>query len=129
VRIVRDYPVLGIGPEMVKPYYPLYRDPDAPRWTVPHLHSNLFQIAAASGLFAAGVYAAWILLFLARSVVLVRRERDPDRRAIWAGALLAGTALCVAGLFEYNFGDTEVEMATLLVFALPFSRAAGGPGD
>ena len=129
MRMVRDYPVLGLGPEMVKRYYPLYRDPDAPRWTVPHLHNNVFQIAAASGLFAALVYVAWILLFLARAIVLVRRERDPDRRAIWAGALLAGTALCVAGLFEYNFGDTEVEMATLLVFALPFSKAAGGPGD
>ncbi len=129
MRIVSDYPLFGLGPEMVKPYYPLYRDPDAPRWTVPHLHNNFFQIAAASGLFAAGVYLAWIGLFVARAVVRLRRESRPDRRAIWAGALLAGTALCVAGLFEYNFGDTEVEMATLLVFALPFSRAADASGD
>ena len=128
-RMVRDYPVFGLGPEMVKPYYPLYRDPDAPRWTVPHLHNNVLQIAAANGLFAAAVYVAWIALFLARAVSLVRRERDPDRRMIWAGALLAGAAIAVAGLFEYNFGDTEVEMATLLVLALPFSRAAGAPGD
>ncbi len=129
LRIVKDYPVLGLGPEMVKPYYPLYRDPDAPRWTVPHLHNNFLQIAAASGLFAVAVYAAWIALFLARSVFLLRREARHERRAIWAGALLAGPALCVAGLCEYNFGDTEVEMATLLVFALPFSTAANGPGD
>jgi O-antigen ligase len=129
LRIVRDYPILGLGPDMVKPYYPLYRDADAPRWTVPHLHNNLFQIAAASGLFAAGVYLAWIALFLARAVSLLRGESRPDRRPIWAGSLIAGAALCVAGLFEYNFGDTEVEMATLLVFALPFSRAAGASGD
>ena len=128
-RMVRDYPIFGLGPEMVKPYYPLYRDPDAPRWTVPHLHNNVVQIAASSGVFAAGVYVAWITLFLARAVFLVRRAREPDRRAIWAGALIAGTALCVAGLFEYNFGDTEVEMATLLVLALPFSRAAGAADD
>ena len=114
---------------MVKPYYPLYRDPDAPRWSVPHLHNNLFQIAAASGVFAAGAYLAWIGLFLARAIVRLRRESRPDYRSLWAGALLAGTALCVAGLFEYNFGDTEVEMATLLVFALPFSRAADASGD
>ena len=31
-RMVRDSPVFGLGPDMVKPYYPLYRDPDAPRW-------------------------------------------------------------------------------------------------
>ena len=128
-RIASDYPVFGLGPDMVKPYYPLYRDADAPRWTVPHLHNNAAQIAAANGLFAAGVYALWVFLFLARVVVRLRRERDSELAAVWAGALLAGAAIVVAGLFEYNFGDTEVEMATLLVFALPFSRAAGGGGD
>jgi O-antigen ligase len=128
-RIVRDYPLFGLGPEMVKPYYPLYRDADAPRWTVPHLHNNLVQIAAANGVFAAAAFLAWVALFLARAIARVRRDRSRDRAPIWAGALLAGTALCAAGLFEYNFGDTEVEMATLVVFALPFSRAAADPAD
>ncbi len=123
-RMVRDHPVLGLGPDMVKPYYPLYRDPDAPRWSVPHLHDNVVQIAAANGLFAAAAYLAIVLAFLARVIALVRRGDDPDRAGLWAGALLAGLALTVAGLFEYNFGDTEVEMATLLVFAVPFSAAA-----
>jgi O-antigen ligase len=128
-RIVRDHPIFGLGPDMVKPYYPLYRDADAPRWTVPHLHNNVAQIAAASGIFAAGVYAAWVLLFLARAILRLRREARPEAAAVWAGALLAGAAVVVAGLFEYNFGDTEVEMATLVVFALPFSRAAGRRPD
>ena len=128
-RIVGDYPVLGLGPDMVKPYYPLYRDPDAPRWTVPHLHNNVAQIAAASGVFAAAIYLLWVGLFVARAVVAVRRDARPDRRALWAGALLAGVAVGVAGLFEYNFGDTEVEMATLVVYALPFSKAAVVPVD
>ena len=123
-RIVGDYPVLGLGPDMVKPYYPLYRDPKAPRWTVPHLHNNVAQIAAASGLFAAGIYGLFVGLILARAIAAVRRDTRPDRRALWAGALLAGAAITIAGLFEYNFGDTEVEMATLLVYALPFSKAA-----
>jgi O-antigen ligase len=129
LRIASDYPIFGLGPDMVKPYYPLYRDPDAPRWSVPHLHNNVVQIAAASGVFAAIAYLVWIGLFLVRAIVRLRREPRSDRRPIWAGALIAGTALCVAGLFEYNFGDTEVEMATLLVFALPFSRAAEPSGD
>jgi O-antigen ligase len=124
VRIVRDYPVFGLGPEMVAPYYPLYRDADAPRWRVPHLHNNVLQLAAMSGVFAAVGYLAIVGLFLARTITLLRSERRPDRAALWAGVLLAGTALTVAGLFEYNFGDTEVEMATLLVFAAPFSAAA-----
>jgi O-antigen ligase len=129
LRIVRDHPLFGLGPDMVEPYYPLYRDPDAPRWRVPHLHNNVLQIAAAHGVFAAAAYLALLVLFFARTIHLLRRERRPPRAALWAGALLAGTALTFAGLFEYNFGDTEVEMATLLVFAVPFSRAAEAAGD
>lgn len=128
-RIVRDYPVLGLGPDIVPSFYPLYRDPDAPRWRVPHLHNNVMQIAAANGVFAAAAYVTIVALFFARVVLLLRRERRPDRAALWAGALLAGTALTAAGLFEYNFGDTEVEMATLLVFAVPFSKAATAPDE
>jgi O-antigen ligase len=127
LRMIREAPLFGIGPEMVRRYYPLYRDEDAPQWEVPHLHNNTLQIAAANGLFAAASYLALMALFFARTVSLLRREARPERAALLAGALLAGTALFVAGFFEYNFGDTEVEMATLLVFAVPFSKATARP--
>jgi len=127
-RMIAESPVLGLGADMVEPYYPLYRDPDAPRWNVPHLHDNVVQLAAANGLFAAAAYLAIVAVFLAMAIARLRRSDKPARAAIWAGALLAGTAITVAGFFEYNFGDTEVEMATLLIFALPFSRAADAPG-
>jgi O-antigen ligase len=123
LRMICEAPLFGVGPEMVKRYYTLYRDEDAPQWRVPHLHNNTLQIAAANGLFAAAAYLGFMALFFARTVVLLRREKRPDRAALLAGALLAGTALFVAGFFEYNFGDTEVEMASLLVFAVPFSKA------
>lgn len=125
LRMIREAPLFGVGPEMVHRYYTLYRDEDAPQWHVPHLHNNTLQIAAANGLFAAAAYLGFMVLFFARTIVLLRRERRPDCAALLAGALLAGTALFVAGFFEYNFGDTEVEMASLLVFAVPFSKATG----
>ncbi|HEY4229706.1 MAG TPA: O-antigen ligase family protein [Thermoanaerobaculia bacterium] len=128
-RIVTQYPIFGLGPDMISRYYPLYRDDDALHWRVPHLHNNVIQIAAANGLFAAASYVALVALFLSRAVVLLRRERRPERAAIWSAVLLAGTALTVAGLFEYNFGDTEVEMAALLIFAVPFARFAGRPAS
>jgi len=124
LRMIADHPIFGLGPEMVKPYYMLYRDEDAPRWRVPHLHNNFLQHAAASGLFAAATYLAILVLFFVRVVFLLRRERDPERSALWAGAFLSVAALTVAGLFEYNFGDTEVLIPTLFILAVPFSRAA-----
>ena len=121
--MIRESPVFGVGPEMVKRYYTLYRDADAPQWEVPHLHNNVLQIAAASGVFAALAYLGVVALFLGRTIALLRRARDPGMAALLAGCLLAGAALFVAGFFEYNWGDTEVEMATLLVMAIPFSGA------
>ncbi len=145
-RMIADRPVFGLGPELIKPYYPLYRDPDAPRWRVPHLHNNVLQIGSASGVFAAATYLALLALFFTRTVRLIgdqrrvdwaSRERNVDltpggrnvdltpaggQILIAAAAFLAVTALSVAGLFEYNFGDTEVLMATLPLLALPFCR-------
>lgn len=130
VRMVADRPIFGLGPEMVKPFYTLYRDPDAPRWRVPHLHDNVLQIAAANGVFAAATYLAILVLFFARTGRLLRRAEPATgsrRRSIVAAAtFLAVGAVSAAGLFEYNFGDKEVLMATLLLLALPFSRAMTG---
>lgn len=135
-RMIADRPIFGVGPELVKPYYTLYRDPDAPRWRVPHLHDNIIQIAAASGVFAAAAYLALLVLFFLRVSVLLRVQRrnadlnpsgdqtreDQTRRAVIAAAtFLAVAAGSVAGLFEYNFGDKEVLMATLPLLALPFA--------
>ena len=132
VRMIVDRPIFGLGPELVKPYYTLYRDPDAPRWRVPHLHDNVLQIAAASGVFAAAAYLALLALFFARAgrLLLVERENvqptpsgDLTLRALVAAAAFLGVAAAtVAGLFEYNFGDKEVLMATLPLLALPFCR-------
>jgi len=123
LRMIADFPLFGLGPEMVRPYYVLYRDPDALFFQVPHLHNNTLQVAAQSGLFAAAAYLALMGLFFARTIRLLRREDRPDRAALLAGALLAGTALFVAGFFEYNWGDTEVQMALLFVLAVAFSPA------
>ncbi len=131
-RMIADRPIFGLGPELVKPYYVLYRDPDAPRWRVPHLHDNVLQIAAASGVFAAAAYVALLVFFFARAgrLLLVRRRNadrtsfgDPTRRPVVAAAAFLGVAAAtVAGFFEYNFGDKEVLMATLPLLALPFCR-------
>jgi O-antigen ligase len=123
-RMIADRPIFGLGPEMVKPYYTLYRDPDAPRWRVPHLHDNVLQIAAASGVFAAGAYLALLFLFFARAAHLLRTERAPAVALPVVAAFLGVAAASVAGLFEYNFGDKEVLMATLPLLALPFSGAS-----
>jgi O-antigen ligase len=123
LRMIRDRPVFGLGLGLVKPYYPLYRVPTAVRWRVPHLHDNLLQIAAESGLFAAGAYVAIVTCFFVVCLRRLRSERDPRLRGLLAGSFLAVAGISVAGFFEYNFGDVEVLMTTLIVMSFPFSRA------
>jgi O-antigen ligase len=123
LRMIADRPIFGHGPEMIKPYYVLYRDEDAPRWRVPHLHDNVLQIAASMGIFTAAAYLAIVGLVLARTIVRLRAVPSRESGFLWAGPLMAVTALTFAGLFEYNFGDTEVLIATLIAMAVPFSRA------
>lgn len=125
-EMIRDHPLFGVGPGNVKEVYPLYRKDDAPRFRIPHLHSNPIQIWAERGLLA---FAAWIAI-----VAVFLREAARSRRAggsvPWIDGGIAGAVgLTVAGLFEFNFGDTEVLLTMLDVWALTVAMGAIEPGD
>ncbi len=118
VEIIKDFPVLGVGPGNMKEVYPLYRKPDAPRFRIPHLHNNLVQLWAERGIVALASYIALIALFL--------RECARGWRSKYAELGVAVTVgLVIAGMFEFNFGDTEVFLAMLDVFALVIAFTEG----
>jgi hypothetical protein len=50
-----------------------------------------------------------------------------SRADLYLGTLLALLAFNVAGLFEYNWGDTEVQRLVLFVLALPFAADEPSP--
>jgi O-antigen ligase len=114
VEIIRDYPLFGVGPANIKQIYPLYRMHDAPRYRVPHLHNNVVQIWAERGVLALAGYVL-LLFFFVRECV--RAWSGPARRWAQAGIAVAAALTC-AGVFEFNFGDTEVFYLMLDVFAL-----------
>ena len=120
-EIIRDYPLFGVGPSNVKEVYPLYRRPDAPRFKVPHLHNNIVQIWAERGIVALIAYILFIYFFLRECA---RHWRGPQRRWAEAGIAIAA-ALTYAGMFEFNFGDTEVFYLTLDLFALVLANLEG----
>lgn len=120
VLMVEDNPLSGVGPGMVERRYPVYREDDAPRWRVPHLHNNLLQIAAERGLLGAAAYLAILTTFFSDTWRSLRRPGQP-RLAAMAGCFLAVAGISVAGLFEYNWGDAEVWILTLAVMAAPYA--------
>jgi O-antigen ligase len=127
--MVAERPLFGMGPEMVERRYPIYRPSGAPRYEVPHLHNNFVQLAAERGLPALAAYLA----LLAGSAAVawrryVREGGDSGPRAdLYVGVLLALLAINLAGLFENNWGDTEVQRPALFLLALPF--CLGGARD
>ena len=118
--MVRDHPLTGVGPNMVPVEYETYRPDYAINETNPHLHNVPLQIAAERGLPALAIWG-WFIVSLALSLFrLARRERD---RVLAASALAAVTAMLAAGMFEYNFGDSEFLMLFLVLVTLPFAAA------
>ncbi len=119
-QMIRTHPLLGVGPNMVEVLYADYRDPEAVEKVNPHLHNVPVHIAAERGLPALGAWLAFIVLLI---FDLARIFRAGGHRFLAAAALAAVVSMLAAGLFEYNFGDSEFLMLFLVLITLPFAAA------
>ena len=120
-RMIADRPLTGVGPNMIPRVYDRYLDPSAVNRTNPHLHNVPMQIAAERGLPA---LAAWLWFLVVAVRDLWRRFRASEMPSLAAAALAALAAMLAAGLFEYNFGDSEFLMLLLVLLTLPFAADA-----
>lgn len=118
VRIIKDRPVTGVGPDMVMEVYPVYRDKDAVNQLNPHLHNVPIQIAAERGLPALLAWL-WFVVVLARD--FLRQRRTAAIAFLPNAGLACLAAMVAAGMFEYNFGDSEFLMLFLVLMTLPYA--------
>ena len=126
VRMVQDHPITGVGPDMVQEVYGDYRAVDAVNEINPHLHNVPLHIAAERGLPALAVWL-WFIAVAVRE--LFRGLRRPESHALSAGGLAALASTLAAGMFEYNFGDSEFLMLLLVLLTLPAAAAYKAAGD
>ena len=124
--MVKDHPVFGVGPNMVEVVYPQYRVAEAVEQVNPHLHNVPMQIAAERGLPALALWVGFIGVF-AHS--LYERFRSGRARTTTTAAMAALVGMLAAGLFEYNFGDSEFLMLFLMLATLPFAGMASTSSD
>jgi O-antigen ligase len=106
-RMVRDYPLRGVGPGRVEQLYRSYLKPGDP---VPayhgHLHNNITQVAAQFGI-PVSVAALLFVAFTFRDLLRARSQAaNPDRRFLTDAGVLAFTGFLFAGLFEYTYGHS-----------------------
>jgi O-antigen ligase len=116
-HIIKDDPLTGVGPDMIIQVYPHYRDKTAVNQLSPHLHNVPLQIAAERGLPALIVWL-WFIVALVRDFW---RRRGSAFPSLSNSALAVIGAMLAAGLFEYNFGDSEFLMLFLVLVTLPYA--------
>jgi O-antigen ligase len=122
LAIWREHPVLGVGPGELKRVYERYALPEAVKKRTGHVHNTPLQMLVERG--ALGL-AAWLWIwaaFFARAIVVLRRlpEEPTSERTLVVGSLVAIVGFLVAGLSEFNFGDSEVAMVAWAMMALPW---------
>lgn len=119
LRIFRDYPLFGVGQNMVSQVYPEYNKEKLRPPEIPHLHNNIMQIGVERGIFALLIF----LGFLIKAITELLKIKEKGRLTPEAmGAIAVILGFFVAGLFEYNFGDSEVKLLFLAVLTIPFVR-------
>jgi O-antigen ligase len=127
LAMARDHRLTGVGPRQVGRVYPDYAAPEVIHKHRRALHSTPIQILVERGVLGLAAWAAIFVAFFARVWPLARRldaAGDP-RHPIVSGAQAAVTGFLVAGLTEYNFGDSEVLLAVILVMSLPLAIESG----
>ena len=122
LAIARDHPLTGVGVGQVKVVYPRYARPEAVKKTASHLHNTPLQILAERGVLGLAAWVwIWVAFFVRAGRLLGRLGPDQGReRGLVAGSLAAIVGFLVAGLSEFNFGDSEVVMVAYALMALPF---------
>jgi len=131
LRLIGDNPWFGVGPKNVAREAPRYRGSDEfPDWMYQHMHNNLLQIASERGIPGLVLWA-WFMVRLAWDAwqLFARSRLAPaSREATMAAtaALACWAALMISGLFEYNFGDSEVLALFLFFVAAPYAFPGHG---
>lgn len=139
-RLIKDNPWLGVGPRNVKYEALKYRGQNEfPDWMYQHMHNNFLQVAAETGIPGLILWL-WLMTRLAWDALQTygraKSGSYPEGEAVRkeilmvsCGALGAWAALLVAGMFEYNFGDSEVLTLFLFIVSAPYAFRATVPAD
>ena len=134
VNIIRDHPLLGLGPnsgKQMSPYYEAIEKKEKTKFQ--HnpgtgVHNIYIQNWINFGLIGLIGYLLWWILLLVRITVEIRKDKiQRTRRTIQLMGILAGLMGCmVAGIFLNNFRDGEVQTMIFVAMGLGLSLIKQG---
>ena len=121
-NMIKQHPLVGVGAGRIQGIYRNYLAPSDP---VPayhgHLHNNLVQVAAESGVptaVAALVFCVILLVEIGRSL---KAAATLEGQFLSLAALLALSGFLLAGFFDYTYGHS-LGLILLAFAVLPAMR-------
>jgi hypothetical protein len=128
VRMIRSHPFFGVGPQRIHAEFPrYYLGLDLPEY-YGHLENNVVQLAAERGVLCLAAFL-WFVFELYASLISIVRKAADEARWPAVSSLAALTGFLVAGVFEYNFGDSEILMLLLFIVSMPFGTLRNETSD
>ncbi len=130
-NMIRDYPLLGVGVGNYQRVQSEYLRDDLPLdVTRSHSHNNLLQVTVERGIFGLLIFLWLWYLIVKKGLVTLLRSRQPGGRhfALVLGCLAGALGFFIDGMFQNNFGDTEVVILFWLMVGLIFLPADGETG-
>ena len=123
-RMIAAHPLTGVGPNMVQRLYVDYKGSDSlvarrrhPHQPAPAQRSCRSPPSAACRRSRSGCGSS------SRCCATLWKRFQAGQRELAATAMATIVALLTAGLFEYNFGDSELLMLFLIIVTLPAAAA------
>ncbi len=120
INIFKEYPLTGVGPNSIKKVYDRYKPAEA-KLSNPHLHNNLIHVLAERGIFA---LLCLVLAFVSIIVQLIKKIKtgSDHEKTVAVGSLFVFIGFFVAGMFEYNLGDSEIKFLLFYFLSIPFIK-------
>ncbi len=131
-NMIRDRPLLGVGVGNYQKGQDRYLREDVPAtMTRSHSHNNLLQVTVERGVFGLMLFLwIWYLIVKKGFQLLGHLRREGGRNyGLALGGLTGLLGFFVDGLFQNNFGDTEVVILFWLVVGLLFGLRPGAAGS
>jgi O-antigen ligase len=127
-NMIRDYPLLGVGVGNYQRVQSEYLREGLPLdVTRSHSHNNLLQVTVERGIFGLLIFLwLWYLILKVGLSTLLRLRRRRGRHfALVLGCLAGALGFFIDGMFQNNFGDTEVAILFWLVVGMIFLPEEG----
>jgi O-antigen ligase len=123
IEMITEHPWTGVGPATVQFEALAYRqETELPAYLYQHMHNNLIQVTAEMGIPAALAWLSiwiWILWDFLR--MRQRWSTDPFLSYLIVNGICILAAVQVAGLFEYNLGDSEIAILFFFFVTVPYA--------